>query len=491
MSVATNNIDQLISLNANAYQANTNYMVQDFAAMQTLLPTAPSITPTAKVPTSWYSLNTFIVSLIALITITLVTIFIVKNSQQSKPTTTQKLLLNTATNNINTDTPVVVTEIPKDPKTAPKRWIYKMPINFGSPTPKALPKKRYIDLSDVKDAEPTSNIKISKAAQKALLNNFVNQLKKPEQTFIIDATKNHTITCNDGTKLYIKANTFVTKQNALVTGNVKLVITECYTYTDIIANGLHTQSNGNLLQTGGMVNINAYQIEQVLQINISNPIQVVMPTTHKKTDMQLFNLVNNNWVANGQWQRNTTNQFSYQNDVIRHSIGGYTIKKYGFKKPFEFLNITINKKKRTIYIPYYSTTNYYDSNIDSIFVNLNNYTFNLRNFGWINCDRFSNMQTTNLEITTTEIESDIQISTLIFPKINSVMNGYSNNNKIYFSAIPRNEKVTLIAFKATNNKVLTCIQSLNTSAASAKAESFIELTPAQVKAKLDALGGVQ
>ncbi len=488
-----NNIDNFIQNKANAYEADKSFMLQNFAAIKNALPTAPNVVPVKANP-KWFALNN-IIGAILITGITLLAIlFISKNKNKQTINEVQITQINTtnATNTIESDTPIIVNEIPKDPKTAPKKWVYKMQINFDGKTKTSLPPKKYIDLSDIKDANNDIEKKQDIEKGKVVLQNFISQLASPKQVFTINNQQAHNITCTNGTKLIIKPNTFTSIDKKTVQGNVDLEVKEAYSYTDMIANNLHTVSNGNLLQSGGMVFINATQNAAQLDIDISNPIQLQMPTTNKKDSMQLFNLDNNNWVANGQLQSAIFNINNYNSSKY---IGNNKFIKIKYKNKISIISVdSVGKLMNT------PTTNhdtifpilYENTKSDSIYIkNENNYNFNIRNFNWINCDRFINNKNNIDFVVEYPNKIETQKSVLIFTKLKSTLNGFALNNKVDFNKIPKNEDVYFIAFQYHDNKVLTCIQQLTTSKEPAKAEDFIELTPVQVKAKLDALGSVK
>jgi hypothetical protein len=576
MQAANKNIDQLCSDKANAYTADKSFATMDFNAIKANLPTAPiTINPPKANPTNWFSLNTFLG--VAITVATLITVYFVTNKKDKSITTKNNTALNLTNNNIattETDTPIIVTEIPKDPKTAPKKWIYKMQVNFDKKTNAILPPKQFIDVNDVKTLDNNVEKKEEKEIKEIVLQKFLSQLASPKQVFTISNQEPHQIVCKDGTKLNIKANTFTSVDKKTIEGNVALEIKEAYTYTDMIVNNLHTVSNGNLLESGGMVYINATQNATQLDIDISKPIQVEMPTSNKKDDMQLFNLDKGNWVANGQVQSVHSEKFRRKDITVfnllespkwRVNLKGKMIAKFDIpqncpKSNEEMLNILQKKygknydqvkvrrlminTKRILFIndnddgnrwynnkeivgdsislPYWiaSKWNLVNTNdsikyekenyLDSIIFLINqkekfdrnvekekifgSYNFSLRNFGWINCDRFYNKKNLIENFSIFEknyTENEVVSSMLLFPKLNSLLNGLNRNGISLFNNIPNNKNVYFVAFKTTTNKVLTCIQQLTTSKETAKAEDFIELTPTQVKAKLDALGTVR
>lgn len=122
--------------------------------------------------------------------------------------------------------------------------------------------------------------------------------KKTPQTFVINAIKDTTVVCKEGTKLIIKANSFVDFNNKMITNDVRLNITEYYKLSDMVLANLTTQANGEQLETGGMLNIQAYCGEELLKLKLNANIEILFPTKHKKTGMQLFT---------GEWKKENIN----------------------------------------------------------------------------------------------------------------------------------------------------------------------------------------
>jgi S-formylglutathione hydrolase FrmB len=75
--------------------------------------------------------------------------------------------------------------------------------------------------------------------------------------FSIYADQDTTLVCPKGTVLRIYENTFVDASGNKATGQVNIEVKEVLTNEDIVLANLHTVSNGQILESGGMVYINA------------------------------------------------------------------------------------------------------------------------------------------------------------------------------------------------------------------------------------------
>ena len=94
----------------------------------------------------------------------------------------------------------------------------------------------------------------------------LNLINKAPQPFVINTNRDTTITCKEKTKLVIKANSFLDSNNITVKGPIDLKVTEYYKLSDIVLANLSTQSDGQLLETGGMLYIQAFKGNELLKL---------------------------------------------------------------------------------------------------------------------------------------------------------------------------------------------------------------------------------
>jgi hypothetical protein len=122
---------------------------------------------------------------------------------------------------------------------------------------------------------------------------FNADISKQAEHFIINTSFDTTLTCKEGTTVFIPANTFQTLGGGTVSGPVTISVKEFYSVADIISNNLATTSNGKQLITGGMLNISVIANDESLQIKQGAFIDLKMPTRVFSSDMQLFTGVEN------------------------------------------------------------------------------------------------------------------------------------------------------------------------------------------------------
>lgn len=117
---------------------------------------------------------------------------------------------------------------------------------------------------------------------------FYSQFDKPTQTFTLKPNEDKTITCKEGTNITIKSNSFVTESGKSVKGDIKLKVKEYYKTSDMLLANLTTTSNNEILETGGMLHIEAFSAGEKCQLRQGSKIELSFPTKNKKDDMQLF-----------------------------------------------------------------------------------------------------------------------------------------------------------------------------------------------------------
>lgn len=111
---------------------------------------------------------------------------------------------------------------------------------------------------------------------------------KPEQHFKLNCTRDTTITCAEGTKIFVPAKAFVDDKNKTVT-SVEFGVREYYKDGDIILAGLTTHAQKKMLETGGMVYLTASTNESECTLAKGKNLDLSFPTKKFKNGMQLFN----------------------------------------------------------------------------------------------------------------------------------------------------------------------------------------------------------
>ena len=131
-----------------------------------------------------------------------------------------------------------------------------------------------------------------------------------EQTLTIQPEREQQLTANGGTLIVIPARSFVFEDGSAPEGAVEITVKEAYAPADWIAHNLTTTSDGKLLQTGGMVYIDARSEGKPLALAAGASLTVAMPAKNIDPAMELFVSRqdaggNINWQPAGQSFRQT------------------------------------------------------------------------------------------------------------------------------------------------------------------------------------------
>ena len=109
------------------------------------------------------------------------------------------------------------------------------------------------------------------------------------QHYSVDLSEEQTIDCNAGSTIIVPADAFVHADGTPVdASNITLDIREAFTYSDFIAEGLYTHSKGEILETGGMMYINATANGKDLKLQEGKSLEIIYPLQNVESDMQLF-----------------------------------------------------------------------------------------------------------------------------------------------------------------------------------------------------------
>jgi hypothetical protein len=135
--------------------------------------------------------------------------------------------------------------------------------------------------------------RFAKAEAEPLFNNL---LSKP-QTVKLTNNRDTAITYQKGTVISIPQNAFVDKSGKTVEGEVTIEVVEALDISDFLSNNLQTISDGQLLESAGMIYINASANGEPLALAENTSLQIELPSNQEKNDFQVFQA---NYDENGE-----------------------------------------------------------------------------------------------------------------------------------------------------------------------------------------------
>lgn len=238
----------------------------------------------------------------------------------------------------------------------------------------------------------------------------------PVQSFTGNAATGFTITGEKGTKVKFPSNAFVDGSGNIISGTVTVTLKEVLSKKDVVLSGVFTESNGQLLESGGELLIQAKKDGLDLLVNpaladtgIKVEVPKVMDNNNNGKDMGLF----------------------VQQKRDQGPNGGGTGGGQQNQNPTTWVPA-----------PYYPFGN-----------GPNSYTFTLPGFTWVNCDRFysdPNPKTTVTVLPAFQDNnqvSDLQVM-LVFKNISTVITFPFNYTiqkfESYQSSLPIGSQATLV-----------------------------------------------
>lgn len=121
---------------------------------------------------------------------------------------------------------------------------------------------------------------------------LLDQLGPQIQYVTIDNRKDNNITLKDGTDIFVPAHSMVYADGS---GDVKELVTilvkESYDVIDFVAEDLHTKTANEILQTGGMIYINAKAGGKQLGVKTGKMLDIVYPEKAVAPDMALYDAI--------------------------------------------------------------------------------------------------------------------------------------------------------------------------------------------------------
>jgi hypothetical protein len=303
------------------------------------------------------------------------------------------------------------------------------------------------------DSTPTINYKVEAKKLNALLKKY----DEPSQIFNVLTNKPTQLKGNQGTIISIIPNDLITEDGTPLGKSIKIELKELTNQSQLLKSNAQTVSNDLLLVSGGAYYINLTSDGKQLKIKEGKTLKVEIPKL-TRNEMSLF-----------YGQRDSLGKMNWELDKekivdkvrIKDTIRVYPEMINDMKEKGELFYTIEGDPSNHLYsekeISKISTEKNYYKNLKAI-----NRVMSIKKFGWINCDRFLEIENkTDLFVNfkTSDSISSANIY-LIFKDINSVvqLNYFSDeDNKVRarFENIPIGSKVRLVALTIKDGKVLS------------------------------------
>lgn len=153
------------------------------------------------------------------------------------------------------------------------------------------------------------------------------------EKFEIKGTEETILKGKKGTSIYIPANTFQFEDGTTPTQAVTIEIKECYSLTDMIFEDLQTTSKEQILETNGMVYLNAESDGKKLSVKDGKAVVIGFPKKNAAKEMDLFYEVELNdstktWIPDYELFEYQTKAATDTTDVVGEAA-------YGIEYPVE------------------------------------------------------------------------------------------------------------------------------------------------------------
>jgi hypothetical protein len=254
------------------------------------------------------------------------------------------------------------------------------------------------------------------------VNSFFTKNAKQSQTFTVDVTSsNATVTAAGGTQILIPKGAFLLANGSPVNGPVTIEIKELFKRNEMILSGITSVSDGQILESGGEIYINATAKGQQLIIDPDTCLVLGVPKDTTNFRMQLFQ---------GEGDGDNFNWKPVKQDSINAKGQGGSFDNGLF---FLYENFFCNC---------YNVTSYFTS---------------LKKLGWQNIDCFYSQSSTVKDIAVNSPGFDKSNSALfvVLKNKNSAINVYADlafHNGYYNLSLPDNEPVTVICIGNKDGK---------------------------------------
>lgn len=267
--------------------------------------------------------------------------------------------------------------------------------------------------------------------------------KKDPQVFTIDAGRDTVLVGKEGTIIDILANSLVDRDGNLARGEVQFKLNEYYKKSDMLLAGLHTMSGTTLLESAGMLYLEATSGGNELGLRKHGHLFITNPNEDMPEDMKIYQGNESNDQVNWQLQGGVP---IYIGDAVAVPVNGNGDE----IDPARLDSI-------------YFSQSQFESAEDSIWYYANNDRVNeyapgqrsVARFGYINWDK--ELKVTNGTNIRVRIQDKKQISStrIIFKTYPTIMvPGLDNGTEVLYRRIPIGYKATVITMVMEDGQIL-------------------------------------
>ncbi len=319
-------------------------------------------------------------------------------------------------------------------------------------------------------------------------------LKKEKQSFCVQQDRDTILQGAEGTLLFYEANSLnLGKQ---VCNCVEFQLTEFYSPADLMLHNMHTQAGRRLLETRGMIRIEAFCAGKKLKLKSGKKLNIYFPDVEETKDFQLFRGRETPANHSVDWspdsRANRMGCFA-DNGFERYCNYSFFLKRWFCKWKQKRLARSMNR--RQISRANRARQMNPDADLSALVYSLGNgnpcNVFGTGRLGWINCDRFLKEFPQRLlaDVYLDEKPEKNIITYMVFKDIQSVMLGNNaGRGQFYFGNIPPGKEVWIVAIKKETEQLKLAIQEHNTDDQLIAALDFKDIDQEALKESLEQIG---
>jgi len=292
------------------------------------------------------------------------------------------------------------------------------------------------------DEEKSFNRRVEIERQQQKLEDVFSSFSEPVQEFYIHPMRDTVLHCAKGTTIWIDGNSF---QMPDYKSTVKFCVKEYYQKPEfVLANLVTKTTNNELLESGGMLHIEATQGDKVLELKPDNEIRILFTDRKENDNAEIFT----GQVVNGEvvWVLQDINMVTEKREYVE-TPRRIILNEWSERTTKSVSRRAIKRSDKEGYSLIYDSASfvttdpgYYENN-----GLMNNLIMSSNKLGWINCDSFINSKAPKTDVIV-ECAGDMKPKVcMIFKDRNSVLSySFSVDNQYVFQNIPSGMEVELI-----------------------------------------------
>jgi len=265
-----------------------------------------------------------------------------------------------------------------------------------------------------------------------------NYPEKESQYFLINPMRDTTIYGKEGTEIHIPTTALTSRKL------VSIKLKEFYSLADLMINDLSTVSDGEMIQTGGSIYLEAreHQTEKKVTINPNLGLDIAFTGGREDPKMEVFikdpHSAKMNWIRPRKTEVTMTKSWSMTETILDPETNEViSSKTYNSKKEWEdHLNKKAEEKKTADIVIAKKKANYEKLKVYDM--------------GYINCDRFPDEP--KIQFIVAADDSIVAEYFVVFDNVRGVLKGETRGNSVDFGTIPSDKAARLIAVSFQGDK---------------------------------------